>query len=161
MATPIPQPSKESPAKKAHKYIPWALIVIIAIVGSVIDFLRASPTQAAPNPTVAAVASPQALLIERKGLLEFDPENNAPSNTVSPRERKLGESVINALQIAGDGKDKTKVQAAIDAIDGIIQQYPDYADAYVVRATYSLTAGSTDYQQIRSDLDNAQISLLW
>jgi tetratricopeptide (TPR) repeat protein len=155
VATPLPQSNMESTAKKAHKYIPWAFIAIIAIVASVIYFLRASPKQAAPNRTVAASASPQALLIERKGLLEFDPENNAPSNSVPPQERKLGESVMNVLQIAGDGKDKTKVQAAIGAIAGIIHKYPDYSDAYVVRATYSLTAGDTDYQQIRSDLDNA------
>jgi len=145
----------ERPAKKAKKYTPWAFVAIIAIVASVIYFLRASPKQAASKPTVAAIASPQALLIERKGLLEFDPENNAPSNSVSPQERKLGESVMNALQIAGDGKDKTKVQAAIGAIAGIIHTHPDYSDAYVARATYSLIAGDTDYQQIRSDLDNA------
>ncbi len=60
---------------------------------------------------------------------------------------------MNALQIAGDGKDKTKVQAAIGAIAGIIHTHPDYSDAYVARATYSLIAGDTDYQQIRSDLD--------
>ena len=67
----------------------------------------------------------------------------------------MGEEVINAGKLIGDGTDKTKIKQAIDALGGIINQYPDFSTVYMQRAMDSLLLGGTDYQSITQDIDNA------
>jgi tetratricopeptide (TPR) repeat protein len=138
---------------KLRKHIVWAVIAILGVGAATIYFLR--PTAKRPEPKASqAATSPQALLIESKGIPELSSENNAKVN-IAPEERKLLEAVMKVIQLSGDGKDKVKLKQATAAVSELIQQHPDYADAYVLRASYSLMVSSSDLQGIRSDLDAA------
>lgn len=139
---------------KLRKQAVWAVIVILVVGAATVYFLRRTTKRPALK-TSQVETSPQALLIERKGLPELSSEKNAKVNSFAPGERELAEAVMNVIKVAGDGKDKAKVQQATVAISKLIQQHPDYADAYVLRATYSLMASSLDLQGIKSDLDAA------
>jgi tetratricopeptide (TPR) repeat protein len=149
MATPSVQ-QNSNPRKRAV----WAFVTILVVCSAATNFLHATRDRQVPN-TSHPAASLEALLIERKGLLELSSDKNAKINSISPEERKLGEALLNVREVAGDGKDEAKVRQAIAAVSKLIQQHPDYADLYVLRATYSLMASSSDLQGIKSDLDTA------
>jgi tetratricopeptide (TPR) repeat protein len=97
---------------------------------------------------------PQALAIESKGLAEFNAENDTV-NDVSPQDKKLAEEMMPIFKEMGDGKDVAKNKKAIAAFDKIIGKYPEYSDAYLLRATVSILVGDEDYQKILSDIDHA------
>jgi tetratricopeptide (TPR) repeat protein len=99
--------------------------------------------------------SPQEILIESKGLPELSDVNNNKAIVLSPLEKQVAEKISKALELAGDGKDKTKNKQTLDAISKVIQESPDYSDAYFLRATYSLMIGNNDYQDIKNDIDSA------
>jgi tetratricopeptide (TPR) repeat protein len=138
-----------------RKRTAWAVIAILVVGAATIYFLRPTTKRLVPKSS-QAITSPQALLIERKGVPELSSENNAKVNSIAPEMRELAEAVMNVMKVAGDGKDKAKVQQATVAFSKLIQQHPDYADAYVLRATYSLMASSSDLQGIKGDLDAAR-----
>ena len=111
----------------------WALIAVVVISVVAIYFLRQSNSrqsnkQPRPSSTNPALSPPnaQAALIESKGLQELSSENNVPANTLSPENKQLGEAVMNALQLAGDGKDRAKLQQATAVVGTLIQQHPDW-----------------------------------
>lgn len=131
------------------------MIAILVVGAATTYFLRPKMKRPELKPP-QAVSTPQALLIERKGLPELSSENNAKLDSFAPEERRLAEAVMNVIQVGGDGKDKAKVQQAIAAVSKLIQQHSDYADAYILRATYSLMASSSDLEGIKSDLDAAR-----
>ena len=97
----------------------------------------------------------EAKLLENKGLAEFDLTNNTKDTTISEKDKARYKEVLDAIQIAGDMKDKTKVQQATDIFNGLINKYQDYADLYVMRSIFSLVLGNTDYDSINTDLNNA------
>jgi tetratricopeptide (TPR) repeat protein len=140
---------------KLKRKIVWAVIAIL-LFGAMVYLLRLKAKRPELKPSSQSVPSRQGLLIERKELRELSSENNAKVNSLSPEERKLVEAAMNVIQVGGDGKDKAKVQQAIAAVSKLIQQHPDYADAYILRATYSLMASSSDLEGIKSDLDTAR-----
>jgi tetratricopeptide (TPR) repeat protein len=130
------------------------LLIVVAVI--YIYFLRHSdkpPNRSVPNASV--INNTQAALIERKGVQELSSESNVPTSTLSPETKKLGEAVLSALQLAGDGKDQAKLQQATTAISRLIEQHPDYGDAYILRATYSLMYSRPNLRQIRDDADAA------
>ncbi len=134
----------------------WALIAIVVIGVTAIYFWERSNKRSLPPSSANAALSPlnpQASLIESKGLQELSSENNIPANTLSAENKELGEAVMSSLQLAGDGKDRAKTHQAIAAVSALIQQHPDYADAYVLRATYSLMSSEPDLELIPHDLD--------
>ena len=93
-------------------------------------------------------------LIESKGIPEFNSENNT-IDTVTPDEKKLAEEMMPIFKSMGDGKDSQKNKDAITALSGIIKKYPEYSDAYFLRATISILVNDTNYSSILSDIDNA------
>lgn len=127
-----------------------ALAALLIVCGLSIYFFYSNES----TKSVAA-RTPQELLIENVGLAEFNPQNDATATVVSSQEKTMGQAVITAGQLAGDGTDKAKVQQAIDALGGIIKQYPDFSAVYMQRAMDLLLLGSTDYQSITQDVDNA------
>ncbi len=98
--------------------------------------------------------SPQEIAIESKGLAEFSAENNI-INTVTPEDKKLAEETMPIFKLMGNGKDIAKNKEAVSALGKIIEKYPEYSDAYFLRATISVLVGDNDYQKILTDIDNA------
>ncbi len=135
---------------KVAGYILAGSISLIIIITLVVYYL---PSEISPSTTLLFRA-PQEVLIESKGLQEFSPENDT-INTVSSEDKKLAGEIINALQLVGDGKDKTKIQQSIDAIGRIIDKHPDYSDGYVQKSLDSIILGNADYQKIMQDLNYA------
>jgi len=100
------------------------------------------------------VKGPQALAIEKLGLSEFNAENDTINN-FSAQDKKLAEEMMPIFKEMGDAKDVAKNKQAVISLGQIISKYPEYSDAYFLRATVSILAGEKDYQKILSDIDNA------
>ena len=96
----------------------------------------------------------QARAIESTGVAEFDPENDT-ANDVTPEDRKLAEVMSPVFKAMGDMKDVAKNKQAIAALNNVIARYSEWPDAYIMRATLSISVGSTDHRQILADIDNA------
>jgi len=103
--------------------------------------------------SVAAPKSEESA-IENLGLSEFSADNNT-ANTVTPQDKALAEEMMPVFKGMGDGKDATKNQETILKLGKIISKYPEYSDAYLLRATISLLANNADYSRIQSDIDSA------
>jgi tetratricopeptide (TPR) repeat protein len=100
---------------------------------------------------VATGPSKEALLIESKGLVEFEASGNVAKT--DPQIKALASEMMPIFKEMGDGTDAIKNSAAIVAFGKIIERHPEYSDAYVQRAMTSLLANKTDYDQILSDID--------
>lgn len=124
------------------------------IMGAAIVVIGALLIYSFSSKNSAPTKHPQELAIAGKGLIELSAEFNT-SSTISDKDKKMGEEVLRALKLMGDGKDKTKIQQSYDAMGGIVRKYPDYSDGYVQRAMDSLMLGDADYQKIGDDLNNA------
>jgi tetratricopeptide (TPR) repeat protein len=151
-ATPAQQ-NTEAGGRRHDGFRTLAIIVVALIVVAVIYFARHSPNRSVP--ISSAISNAQAALIESKGLQELSSESNVPTSTLSPETKKVVEALLSTIQLAGDGKDEAKLQQATAAISRLIEQHPDYGDAYILRATYSLTSSRPNLQQIRDDADAA------
>lgn len=100
------------------------------------------------------VKGPQALAIEKLGLSEFNAENDTVNN-FSAQDKKLAEEMMPIFKEMGDAKDIAKNKQAVISLGQVISKYPEYSDAYFLRATVSILTGEKDYQKILSDIDNA------
>lgn len=138
-----------------------SLIIIILIIVGVFIYARSQQTlklkvaQKSEIKSTTHVSSPQELLIESKGLAEFDPENDSSADNVSPQDKKVAEELMPILKSMGDAKNMQKNKDTITALGKIIEKYPDYSDAYFLRATISIVANVQDYQNIFADIDSA------
>ncbi|MGC2420247.1 MAG: tetratricopeptide repeat protein [Candidatus Acidiferrales bacterium] len=94
------------------------------------------------------------MAIESKGLPEFDPENNK-SYDVSSQDEKIFEAMTPIITLIGNKKDAAKDSEAMTGLSSIIRKYPEYSDAYFLRATVSIAGGGSDYQEALSDIDAA------
>jgi len=101
-----------------------------------------------------AARKPQELAIESKGLPEFDPENDK-TYSVSPQDMKIFEEMTPIISLIGDEKDAAKDKRAFVELSNIIRKYPEYSDAYFLRATVSVAGAGSDYPQALSDIDKA------
>ncbi|MBZ5500138.1 MAG: tetratricopeptide repeat protein [Acidobacteriia bacterium] len=126
-----------------------AVLVLLFIVS--VRTLNPPQTPAASNP---APTARQAALIESVGLSEFA----AATNTVyaaTPTEKRIAEEMTPIIQLFGDGKKVEDVKKAITALTKIVTAYPAYPDAYLIRATFAISAGEHDYERMLSDIDRA------
>jgi tetratricopeptide (TPR) repeat protein len=96
--------------------------------------------------------NPQALLLENLGLPEFAASTNA-ADAASPTEKQVGEQMMPILQLFGDGKNPENTKKAIAGLTNVVAAHADYGDAYLLRATFVLTAGGADYQALLKDID--------
>jgi tetratricopeptide (TPR) repeat protein len=118
------------------------------------------PSDSSSPDYAKTVPSRQAAAIERKGLPEFNSENDAPR--LSRKEKAQADEALPALkqlmvvtQMMGDGKDRARDQQALDAVGKIVQKYPTFADAHVMRANLAVLTGATDYGAALADIDSA------
>jgi len=126
-------------------------ILVVAVILMYLYFSR-PPTKIADQKP--APRSPQKLLIESKGLREFSSEHDVVA-TLSSEEKQLGIEMMPLLKSMGDGKNVEKNKEAVAALNKIIQEFPEYGDAYLIRATASILVGDTDYRKVLSDVDHA------
>lgn len=135
----------------------WAPIILVltGVLGSFFLLQCTTSKATSPSPSRSSARSPQQIAIERKGLQELSAETDIPEVTLTPGDKNVSKDIMNSLNLAGDGKDKAKVQQAIAAINNVIDQHPDYADAFVIRSTYFLMSANPDLSHIRSDIDSA------
>jgi tetratricopeptide (TPR) repeat protein len=108
-----------------------------------------SPTQ------VVSTTGPEAKEIEKLGLEEFNPINDIKKSTISADDTKMYTEISDAIKIGGDLTDKTKVKAALDALNPLISKYPEYADPYLMRVIFSLILGDSNYDSLSADLESA------
>ncbi len=106
------------------------------------------------SPKATPVKSPQEVAIESKGLAEFNSENNT-INTASSEDKKMAEEMMPIFKLMGNAKDTEKNKEAATALGKIVEKYPEYSDAHLLRATVLLLVGSKDYQNILVDIDDA------
>lgn len=92
--------------------------------------------------------------LESKGLPEFDAENDKVYN-VSPQEEKLAERMLSVSSLVGDAKDPAKDRQATAELSDIVREYPDYSDAYFLRATVSVPIMGADFNGVLADIDKA------
>jgi len=75
---------------------------------------------------------------------------------VSKEEKDLLSGTLEALKLAGDGKDSQKTQEATRQLDAIIKANPEYPNAYLFRALIEYVfEQQKNYQLILGDLNNA------
>jgi tetratricopeptide (TPR) repeat protein len=125
-------------------------VVVLVIIATLVY----SYSQKNPSTGESVVKSPQEVLIESKGLAEFSAENNS-INAVSSQDKKLAEEMMPIFKEMGDGKDIAKNKKTVVALGEITGKYPEYSDAYLLRATVLILVGDKDYQKTLSDIDNA------
>ena len=97
---------------------------------------------------------PEAKLIENTGLMEFKPENDV-KDTVNSEDKVMYKEILDAMDVSGNMKDKSKIQQSISTFDSLINKYPEYSDLYTMRVTYKIVLGNTDYVSMNRDLDSA------
>lgn len=137
------------------KFIKENLPKIIGVVALIIVvFFIYSYSQKKSSTEKPIARSPQEILIENKGLAEFNAENDT-INDVSAQDKKLAEEMVPIFKEMGDGKDIAKNKEAVSALGKIIGKYPEYSDTYFMRAIISILVADKDYQKILSDIDNA------
>lgn len=139
-------------------YLPAIALALLLAAGIIyVAFFQPQKeqlTETGYNTNTTQQTYPQALLIESKGLAEFNAENNTV-NSVSPQDKKLAEEMVPIFKEMGDGKDVEKTKQAVIMLGRIIENYPEYSDTYLLRASTSVLVGDKDYQKILSDIDNA------
>jgi len=153
-------PTPENTASKRRRHLgPASFAIVLIIIIASASYLRFSSrnqeSRRAVLPAHNIGVGREAALIEKVGLPELGAANNVSPVELSPEKRALGESMLSALKLVGDGKDKAKLQQATDQLSQIIKENPEYADGYVTRATFSFMFQSPDAQAIVGDLDNA------
>ncbi|MBZ5491486.1 MAG: tetratricopeptide repeat protein [Acidobacteriia bacterium] len=159
MATQGTKPVLEKTNSARTRKLRWILIGLPIITAGILLVYASRhgeriPAAAAPKLS-ATPKQREALLIEAKSIPEFSAQTDAQLTVPSPEERDLGEKTLNILQKVGNSKDEIKLKEATANLSEIIQQHPDYADAYVMRATYSLLLQKPDLDAIKHDLDSA------
>lgn len=142
------QPSIVHPHFFKRNSVKVALAILI-IAGVSIYFYFSKTSK-----NYSVTKGPQALAIENKGLGEFKAENDTIYD-VSPQDKKLAQEMMPIFTKMGDGKDVEKNKQAILALGKIIDKYPEYSDAYFLRATLLILPDGQDYQTILSDIDRA------
>jgi len=137
--------------EKLSKIIGIAVLIILIAIAVFIYFFYFQKSSSVEK---AFIKNPQKVLIESKGLAEFNAENDT-SNDATSQDKKLAEEMTPIFKGMGDGKDIAKNKETTLAIGKIISKYPEYSDAYFLRASVSILTGDKDYQKIISDVDNA------
>jgi tetratricopeptide (TPR) repeat protein len=132
------------------KRISVKVALAILIIAGVSIYFYSSKTQN----NHSAIKGPQALAIESKGVAEFNGENDTIYD-FSPQDKKLAQEMMPIFNEMGNGKDVAKNKKTMAAFAKIIDKHPEYSDAYLLRATVSISAGDQDYQTILSDIDRA------
>jgi len=113
----------------------------------------ATPTGVRTSTQVPAVTLREAALIEHKGLLEFSPETNA--TTTDPLDKQRAEELEPVLKLMGKADQVENNKKALSALNLLIEERPQWADAHFLRAGLALLAGIKDYPSILSDVDKA------
>jgi|SRR5690348_10339017 len=98
--------------------------------------------------------SRQELALQRLGPPEFGAENNSVTE-VSPAEKALAAEMMPVMNLIGNAKDTEKNREAVQQLDAIIAKYPQYSDAYLLRATASILDGDHNYPAMLRDIDIA------
>lgn len=106
------------------------------------------------KPSPAGAESPLELAIERVGPPEFNAENNVVIN-ISPKEKELLEGMTPIITLIGNTKDIESNREAVKNLSSIIEKYPEYSDAYFLRAMASILANDGNYHQVLLDVDAA------
>jgi tetratricopeptide (TPR) repeat protein len=131
--------------------LPKIIGVVVLIIVVIFIYYYSQKKSSTEKPVVK---SPQAVLIENKGLAEFDAENDTIID-VSSQDKKLFEEMMPIFKEMGDGKDIVKNKETVLALGKIAGKYPEYSDVYFLRANISILAADKDYQKMLSDIDNA------
>lgn len=124
------------------------IALAILLVAGISSYLYSSKQNNTP------VKGSQALAIEKVGLAEFKAENDTINN-FSAQDKKVVEEMMPIFKEMGNAKDIEKNKQAAVSLGQIISKYPEYSDAYFLRATVLILTGGKDYQKILSDIDNA------
>lgn len=131
--------------------LPKIIGVVVLIIVAVLIYFYSHKNSSTEKPIAR---SPQEMLLESKGLAEFNAENDT-INDVSSQDKKFAEEMMPIIKGMGDLKDIAKNEETILALGKIIKKHPEYSDAYFLRATISVLVGDNNYQKILSDIDNA------
>ncbi len=140
--------------KKLFNFIPLVFALILIGAGCASSNQSANQNNVSEAKVVVVAPKSEELAIENKGLPEFSADNNIP-NTVTSQEETIREKLTEILKLEEDGKDSTKLERANTLLNNFIQEYPDYSDAYFLRALNNAIRGSTDYKNIIGDVDTA------
>lgn len=122
-------------------------ISTLLVIGSAICCYSQKPSSAAQ--------SQLELAIERVGPPEFNADNNNVAVNISPGEKELAQEMTPIITLIGDTKNIENNKEAAKTLSSIIEKYPEYSDAYFLRALTSILAEDKNYPQVLSDLDTA------
>ncbi len=127
----------------------FSLLLVLGVIGGFYSYSQnQQPTSPAP------VIGTEAKAIEAIGLKEFASDLDVSYTAVSPHDKAMYQEIIDAMKISGDGKDKVKNQQAVAALGKVIDKYPSFSETYILRATLSMAAGTTDYHSVAHDIDS-------
>lgn len=141
--------------RKPIKIITFSIIGIAILLIAYYSVSKLKKSTVSELNTNKAVSYVQARLIESMGLPELSIDFNNPPSNLSDQARNAMKQLVDATTLSGDGTDKTKDQQAVTAVSKLIQQNPEYSDAYMLKVTLQLMAGEKGYSQMLSDIDKA------